>query len=203
MADVVTFGETMALFAPRETGPLRYVADFRLKLGGTESNFAIALARLGIDVGWLSLAGDDELGRFIAHNIRGEGVDVSRIVTDPEAPTGLYVKEISAVGDTTVYYYRRGSAASRMTPDDLDVDYLTGARWLHVTGITPALSESCHQAIHRAIDIASEAGLQISFDPNMRLKLWSVERAREVMWPILRRCTILLGGMEELSLLVP
>lgn len=203
MADVVTFGETMALFAPRETGPLRYVADFRLKLGGTESNFAIALARLGISAGWFSRLGDDELGRFIAHNVRGEGVDVSRIVVDPEAPTGLYVKEISAVGDTTVYYYRRGSAASRMTPDDIDADYLRGARWLHLTGITPALSESCHQSIHRAIDIAQEAGLEISFDPNMRLKLWTVERAREVMWPILRRCTALLGGMEELSLLVP
>jgi 2-dehydro-3-deoxygluconokinase len=203
MADVVTFGETMALFAPRETGPLRYVADFRLKLGGTESNFAIALARLGISAGWFSRLGDDELGRFIAHNIRGEGVDLSRIVIDPEAPTGLYVKEISAVGDTTVYYYRRGSAASRLTPDDLDEAYLKAARWLHVTGITPALSESCHQAIQRAIDIAREAGLEISFDPNMRLKLWTVERAREVMWPILRRCTVLLGGMEELSLLVP
>ena len=203
MADVVTFGETMALFAPRETGPLRYVADFRLKLGGTESNFAIALARLGISAGWFSRLGDDELGRFIAHNIRGEGVDVSRIVVDPDASTGLYVKEISAVGDTTVYYYRRGSAASRLTPEDLDDAYIRDARWLHLTGITPALSENCHQAIHRAIDIAREAGLEISFDPNMRLKLWTVERAREVMWPILRRCTVLLGGMEELSLLVP
>lgn len=202
MPDVVTFGETMALFAPRETGPLRYVADFRLKLGGTESNFAIALARLGVDVGWFSKLGDDELGRFIAHNVRGEGVDVSRIVIDPQAPTGLYVKEISAVGDTTVYYYRRDSAASRLTPDDLDAAYLTGARWLHVTGITPALSESCHQAVIQAVELARASGLEVSFDPNMRLKLWTVEQAREVMWPILRRCTVLLGGMEELSLLV-
>src|SRR4051812_30300005 len=202
MADVVTFGETMALFSPRETGPLRYVADFRLKFGGTESNFAIALARLGIDVGWFSRLGDDELGRFIAHNVRGEGVDVSRIVIDPGAPTGLYVKEISAVGDTTVYYYRRGSAASRMTPDDLDAEYIRGARWLHVTGITPALSESCHEAVVRAVDLARGRSLEVSFDPNLRLKLWSVARAREVMFPILRRCTVLLGGMEELSLLL-
>jgi 2-dehydro-3-deoxygluconokinase len=202
MPDVVTFGETMALFSPRETGPLRYVADFRLKLGGTESNFAIALARLGINVGWFSRLGDDELGRFIAHNIRGEGVDVSRVVIDPEAPTGLYVKEISAVGDTTVYYYRRGSAASRMAPDDLDEVYLTRASWLHVTGITPALSDTCHETVRQAVELARANGLQVSFDPNMRLKLWTVERAREVMFPILRRCTVLLGGMEELSLLL-
>jgi 2-dehydro-3-deoxygluconokinase len=202
MPDVVTFGETMALFAPRETGPLRYVADFRLKFGGTESNFAIALARLGISAGWFSRLGDDELGRFIAHNVRGEGVDLSRVVIDGEAPTGLYVKEISAVGETIVYYYRRGSAASRMTPADLDEAYITGARWLHVTGITPALSESCHETVIRSVEMARAAGLAVSFDPNLRLKLWSVEQAREVLFPILRRCTVLLGGMEELSLLL-
>ncbi|MFN8637313.1 MAG: sugar kinase [Chloroflexota bacterium] len=202
MPDVVTFGETMALFAPRETGPLRYVADYRLKMGGTESNVSVALARLGIPVGWFSRVGDDELGRFIVHNVRGEGVDTSRVIVDPAAPTGLYLKEISAVGDTTVYYYRRGSAASRMEPSDLDADYLTGAKWVHVTGITPALSPSCRDTVERAIELGRAAGREVSFDPNMRLKLWTVEQARETMFPLLRRCTILLGGMEELSLLL-
>lgn len=202
MPDVVTFGETMALFAPRETGPLRYVAEYRLKMGGTESNVAIALARLGIEVGWFSRLGDDELGRFIVHNVRGEGVDTSRVMVDPGAPTGLYLKEISAVGETTVYYYRRGSAASRMRPDDLDAEYVTSSRWLHVTGITPALSESCRDTVEHAIELARSAGLEVSFDPNMRLKLWTVKQARETMFPLIRRSTILLGGMEELSLLL-
>jgi 2-dehydro-3-deoxygluconokinase len=89
-----------------------------------------------------------------------------------------------------------------MTPGDLDADYLTSARWLHVTGITPALSDSCHETVREAVETARAKGLQVSFDPNMRLKLWTVERAREVMFPILRRCTVLLGGMEELSLLL-
>lgn len=202
MPDVVTFGETMALFAPRETGPLRYVADYRLKMGGTESNVAVALARLGIPVGWFSRVGDDELGRFVVHNVRGEGVDTSHVIVDPAAPTGLYLKEISAVGDTTVYYYRRGSAASMMVPADLDVDYLTGAKWVHVTGITPALSANCRDTVERAIELGRAAGREVSFDPNMRLKLWTVEQARETMFPLLRRCTILLGGLEELSLLL-
>jgi 2-dehydro-3-deoxygluconokinase len=202
MPDVVTFGETMALFAPRETGPLRYVAEYRLKLGGTESNVAVALARLGIDVGWFSRLGDDELGRFIVHNVRGEGVDTSRVIVDPAAPTGLYLKEISAVGGTTVYYYRRGSAASQMTPADLDEAYVTGARWLHVTGITPALSDTCRDAVDQAIELARAHGLEVSFDPNMRLKLWTVEQARATMFPLIQRSTILLGGMEELSLLL-
>ena len=202
MPDVVTFGETMALFAPRETGPLRYVADYRLKMGGTESNMAIALARLGVEVGWFSRLGDDELGRFIVHNVRGEGVDTSRVIVDSGAPTGIFLKEISGVGTTTVYYYRHGSAASRMEPADLDEAYLTGSRWIHVTGITPALSESCRETVERAIELGRSAGIEVSFDPNMRLKLWTVERAREVMFPLLRRSTVLLGGMEELSLLL-
>ena len=202
MPDVVTFGETMALFTPRETGPLRYVADYRLKMGGTESNVAIALARLGIKVGWFSRLGDDELGRFIVHNVRGEGVDTSRVLVDPTDPTALYLKEISAVGDTTVYYYRKGSAASQMRPDDLDVSYIQDARWLHVTGITPALSEGCHQTVARAIEVARAAGREVSFDPNLRLKLWTAEQARATMTPLIQRSTVMLGGMEELSLIL-
>jgi 2-dehydro-3-deoxygluconokinase len=201
MPDVVTFGETMALFAPRETGPLRYVADYRLKMGGTESNVAIALARLGISVGWFSRLGDDELGRFVVHNVRGEGVDASRVIIDPDAPTALYLKEISAVGETTVYYYRRGSAASRMQPTDLDQAYITSARWLHVTGITPALSESCRETVAQSIEMARAAGLEVSFDPNMRLKLWTAEQARATMTPLIQRSTVMLGGSEEMNVI--
>jgi 2-dehydro-3-deoxygluconokinase len=201
MPDVVTFGETMALFTPRETGPLRYVPEFRLKMGGTESNVAIALARLGISVGWFSRLGDDELGRFIAHNVRGEGVDTSRVVIDGEAQTALYLKEISAVGETTVYYYRRGSAASRMQPSDLDPRYIADARWLHLTGITPALSESCHATVAQAVELARAAGRIVSFDPNMRLKLWSATAARETMTPLIERSHVLLGGSEEMTLI--
>lgn len=202
MPDVVTFGETMALFTPRETGPLRYVPDFRLKMGGTESNVAIALARLGISVGWFSRLGDDELGRFITHNVRGEGVDASRVILDPEAPTALYLKEISAVGDTTVYYYRRGSAASRMQPADLDTTYITGARWLHVTGITPALSENCRETVAQSIELARAAGLEVSFDPNLRLKLWTADQARETLTPLIQRSTVMMGGSEEMSVIL-
>ncbi len=202
MPDVVTLGETMALFAPREAGPLRYVSEFRLKLGGAESNFATALVRLGVSAGWISRLGTDGLGHFIAHHLRGEGVDLSQVVFDPEAPTGLYVKELSAAGESSAYYYRRGSAASRLRPDDVDASYLRGARWLHLTGITPALSDSCRATVEHAVEVARSAGLSVSFDPNLRLKLWSVERARELLVPIMKRCTVLLGGAEELGRLL-
>lgn len=202
MPDVVTLGETMALFAPREAGPLKYVGEYQLKLGGAETNFAIALVRLGVSAGWISRLGDDGLGHAIAHNIRGEGVDLSRVQIDRDAPTGLYVKELSAVGESTVYYYRRGSAASRLSPGDLDVAYVQGARWLHLTGITPALSETCRATVEQAASLARAAGLGVSFDPNLRLKLWTAERAREVLLPIMARCTVLCGGDEELQLLL-
>ncbi len=202
MPDVVTLGETMVLFAPREAGPLRYVSEYRLKFGGAETNFATALVRLGVSAGWISRLGDDELGRYVAHNLRGEGVDVSQVTFDAGGPTGLYVKELTAGGDSTVYYYRRGSAGSRIGPEDVDAGYVGSARWLHVTGITPALSETCHAAVEQAIDLAREAALPVSFDPNLRLKLWTIERAREVLLPIMRRCTVLLGGREELNLLL-
>ena len=199
MPDVVTLGETMVLFAPREAGPLRYVSDYRLKFGGAETNFATALVRLGISAGWISRLGDDELGRYVAHHLRGEGVELTHLALDSGRPTGLYVKELSAAGDSTVYYYRRGSAASRLGPADVDLAYVQSARWLHVTGITPALSESCRAAVERAVELARAAALPVSFDPNLRLKLWTVDQAREVLLPIMRRCTVLLGGAEELA----
>jgi 2-dehydro-3-deoxygluconokinase len=103
---------------------------------------------------------------------------------------------------TEVYYYRAGSAASTLGPADLDEEYLRGARWLHLTGITPALSSSCQAAVERAMEIAQRHGLTVSFDPNLRLKLWSIERAREVLLPLMRRCDVLLSGDEELMLLL-
>ena len=197
MPDVVTFGEVMALFSPLSAEPLRYVRQFELRWGGAECNFAIALARLGLSCGWLSRLGDDELGRLILQGARGEGVDVSHVRLMAEHPTGLYLKQF--VGDTTqIFYYRRGSAASTLGPDDLDPTYIQSARWLHLTGITPALSDSCRAAVERAFDLAAEHGLRVSFDPNLRLKLWSLEQARSVLVPLMRRCDVLLAGDEEL-----
>jgi 2-dehydro-3-deoxygluconokinase len=197
MPTVVTLGETLALFAPLSADPLRYARQFELRWGGTESNFAIALARLGISSGWQSLLGDDEFGRLILNGLRGEGVDVSRVRLVPGCPTGLYVKQFLA-GTTQVFYYRAGSAASTLGPDDLDLEYFRSARWIHLTGITPALSDSCRAAVERAFDLAEQLGLPVSFDPNLRLKLWTVDQARQVLEPFMRRCDVLLAGEEEL-----
>lgn len=172
MAEVVTFGETMVLMNPRHRGPLRHAGEFRKQLGGAESNVAIGLARLGRDASWFSRLGADPHGQFVECFVRGEGVDTSAVVRDPEAPTGIMFKERRSAGNERVFYYRHGSAASRLSPDDLPREAIAGADYLHVTGITPALSASCREAVFEAVELANESGVAVSVDPNLRLKLW-------------------------------
>ncbi|NGQ95946.1 sugar kinase [Brevibacillus sp. SYP-B805] len=199
--DVVTLGETMVLFHPAADGPLRYVHQFEKTIGGAESNVAIGLARLGAKVSWISRLGDDEFGLYVRNFIRGEGVDTSGVVFDPRHPTAVFFKERQPGRETRVYYYRKGSAASFMTPDDLDETLIAQARFLHLTGITPALSASCLATVERAIALARRHGLTITFDPNIRLKLWTAGQARETLTALAARCDIVLPGLEEGELL--
>lgn len=195
--EAVTIGETMVVMNPAHTGSLRYVHTYSRSMGGAETNVAIGLVRLGHSCGWISRLGEDEFGRYVVNTLRGEGVETAQVRLDPGAPTGLYFKERPAVGDPSVFYYRRGSAASRMTPADLDPAYIQGARLLHVTGITPALSDTCREAVLTAMDLAREAGLTVSFDPNFRRRLWSEAEARPVMLEMARRADIVLPGADE------
>lgn len=195
--DVFTFGETMVLFQPEQMLPLEYVHQFPKRFGGAESNVAIGLARLGHSVGWFSKLGDDPFGRFVLKSVRGEGVDTSTCLFTGEAPTGLIFKELLSPEHMNVYYYRKGSAASRIEPDDLDEEYMSSAKILHLTGITPALSESCYLTVMRAIEIAKKNRMMIVFDPNLRLKLWSQEKAKQVLNEIASHADVILPGLDE------
>ncbi|OUS77973.1 2-dehydro-3-deoxygluconokinase [Paenibacillus sp. MY03] len=197
---IVTFGETMALFMPEEHKAIERASKLEQGFGGAESNVAIGLARLGASVGWFGALGNDPFGKLILKTLRGEGVDVSRANLSGEAPTGMMFREHVA-GRLAVHYFRKHSAASRMRPEDLDEDYIRGAKLLHITGITTALSDSCRSTVRRAIDVAKEAGVQISFDPNLRLKLWSIEEARETLLPLIQEADYFLPGWDELKLL--
>lgn len=203
MAEVVTIGETMVLMVPMQAGPLRYVSGFSKTIGGAESNLCIAISRLGHSAGWISRLGRDEFGLYIHNFLRGEGVDVSQVRFDDEAPTAVFFKERREGAESRVYYYRKLSAASRLQPIDLNPEYIKNAKVLHVSGITPALSEDCRQTILKAIDIAKENGVTVSFDPNIRLKLWSIEQARPVLANLAERCDIFLPGEHELALIYP
>ena len=201
MLDVVTMGESMVLFVPQRAGLLRNAAVFDRSIGGAESNLAVGLARLGHKVGWASRLGNDEFGESILAFLRAEGVDVSAVIRDDDAPTAVFFKERRRAGSSRVFYYRAGSAASRLSPAELPEDYIRGARCLHLTGITPALGPDCLAAVRRAMEVAREAGIPVSFDPNIRLKLWSVESARESLLGLLPLVDWLLVGHEEVEML--
>jgi 2-dehydro-3-deoxygluconokinase len=199
--DVVTLGESMVLLLAEQSGPMREATTFRRHVAGAESNVAIGLCRLGQTAGWFSRVGDDEFGRALVFRIRGEGVDTSHVLHDPRAPTGLVVRERREAGPIDQVYYRRGSAASRMSAADLDADYLKNARFVHLTGITPALSTSCRETVFAAAEIANAAGVPVVLDPNYRSKLWDPVEARSVMRDLAARCNLLLPGREEAELL--
>ncbi|MGH2459447.1 MAG: sugar kinase, partial [Chloroflexota bacterium] len=120
---------------------------------------------------------------------------------DADHPTGIAFKERRELGARRVIYYRRGSAASHLTPNDLDPSYFTGARYFHVSGINSALSPSCHETVLAAIDLAHQAGALVSFDPNVRLRLWDEETCRRTLRQLLPRCDLVLPGADEAELL--
>ena len=201
MLDVVTLGEAMIQMTPKQSGMLRHARQFERYVGGAEANVAIGLARLGHDVGWMSRVGSDEFGACVQASIRGEGVDTSRIRWDDEAPTGVYFKEQRRADLTRVHYYRSGSAASKMTPDDLDREYIAEADYLHLTGITPALSSSCLKTTWEALQIADEHDVAVTLDPNVRRKLWSEEEARSTLREMMPYVHTVLTGLGEATLL--
>ncbi|MCR2802683.1 sugar kinase [Paenibacillus soyae] len=198
--DVVTFGESMGLITPDDGRSLETTQRLTRGFGGAESNTAIGLARLGIQVGWFGHLGDDSLGRSILKQIRGEGVDTSRVRLNEYASTGLMLREV--LDDRlAVHYYRSGSAASRMTPNSLDEAYIAQAGFLHLTGITAAISASARATVHEAIRMAKKHGVKVIFDPNIRLKLWSIEEARPILLELAKEADYFLPGLDELKLL--
>jgi len=202
MTRVITFGETMALARTTEIGSLRHAAGLALGIGGAESNVAVGLQRLGVDVSWLGRIGDDPLGERIARELRGEGLDVHALI-DTQAPTGLMLKERPSAASTAVHYYRRGSAGSRLHPTDLPSGWIEDADLLHVTGITPLLSEMAHATVRAAVERARIAGVPVSFDVNYRSALAAPGIAGPILREIAELSTLVFGGVEELDLLTP
>lgn len=197
MPEVVTLGECMAVLYPPEPVTLDDTSLLALDIGGAEANLSIALQRLGHSARYLSRVGDDPFGRRISTTLQAEGVDTSYLIVDPAAPTGVFFREWLPDGARRVYYYRAYSAASRMTPGDLAPEAFAGARIVHLSGITPALSTNCADTVARAIELARAAGALVSFDPNYRARLWSPEEARAALLPLLQQTDILLMGHED------
>ncbi|WP_345364653.1 sugar kinase [Actinoallomurus liliacearum] len=198
--EVVTIGEAMA--ALRGDGPLRLGGPLTLSMAGAEANVAIGLARLGHRVRWAGVVGADELGELVQRTLRAEGVDVGTVRQDPTAPTGLLLQEHRVAHVTRVHYYRSGSAGSALRADDADAALPAAepARFLHVTGITPALGPDPRLAVERAVRRAREAGTRICLDVNYRSRLWSPDLAARVLGELLPCVDVLIASEDELPL---
>ncbi len=163
---VLTVGETLGLLDPAEPGPLRLGMPLTLRFAGAESNMAIALARLGVDVKWISRVGEDPIGALILEAIKREGVDTRYAVAQP-GQTGVFVKWRED-GRTSVLYHRRGAAACDLRPGDIPDEALDGVRVVHVTGITMAISQSAAELVLDLVGRAKRRGIVVVFDPNFR-----------------------------------
>ena len=174
--DVLSFGETMAMWVAEQTGDLAQVELFHKRIAGADSNVAIGLSRLGFNVQWLSRVGADSLGRFVLNTLQGEDRHCRHVEIDPQHPTGFQLKSrVDDGSDPQVEYFRRGSAASHLSRSVIN-DTVLSARHLHATGIPPALSPSCNELSFELMRAMRAAGNSVSFDPNLRPSLWASEQ---------------------------
>jgi len=190
---MITLGETMALITPAHAEPLRVAREVRLLIGGAESNVAMHAAQLGVPTAWVSALGDDALGVRVRDEIAGRGVDTRWVTMDPDAPTGVYFKDPGH----GVLYYRRGSAAARMSSASVAGVPLEDAEVVHLSGITPALSASCAALIDTVIDRVAAGPGTLAFDVNHRAALWAPGAAASALLPLARRADLVFVGLDE------
>ena len=198
--DVVALGEAMVEFNQTHPGQPQYLQGF----GGDTSNAVLAAARAGARTAYLTRLGTDPWGDALMQLWQGEGVDTSAVARDAVAPTGVYFVTHGAQGHA-FSYLRAGSAASRMTPDWLThgaADLIASARWLHVSGISLAISPSACDTVLAAMAQARACGTRVSLDSNLRLKLWPLARAREVLSHAVGLCDLFLPSQDDVSVLI-
>lgn len=196
--EVVTLGEVMALFLASDRLPVERAAGFSLGYAGAEATVAVGLSRLGHRARLVSALGDDALGRRIRALLGDEGV-ITDDVRISAAPTGVLVRDAPRDSPVVVQYYRQGSAASLMTPDDVPADRVRAAALVHVTGITPALSETAFGTTLHLVELARSAGVPVSFDPNVRLRLAGPAEWRRIIEAFAPLTDIVLTGADDAS----
>ncbi|ETI88952.1 MAG: sugar kinase [Clostridium butyricum] len=200
--DVITIGDAMVAMCPKEKGPILFCNTFERKIGGAELNVAIGCARLGLKSGWISRLGQDDFGKHILKTVRGEGIDTSQIELVEGYQTSVYFREVMANGDSRSFYYREKSPTSTMTAESLDENYFRNSKVLHITGVFPSINDNNKEILLKAVELAKKNNLLISFDPNIRLKMWTKSQAREFINKFLSEVDILLVGDEEISILI-
>jgi len=197
MPDIVALGEPLIEFnQARADDPSAYLQGF----GGDTSNMAIAAARLGARVAYATRLGGDAFGRMFIDLWKREGMDTSGVAFDPEAPTGVYFVTHGPQGHE-FSYLRAGSAASRMRPDQLPEALLASARLVHASGISQAISATACDSVFAAFEIARASGAVVTYDPNVRRKLWPLTRAKAIVMATVAMCTWCLPSEDDAVIL--
>ena len=193
--DVLCLGEALIEFnqVPDDTNN-----TYRYGFGGDTSNTAIAVARQGTSSGFLSKVGNDPFGIKLLELWKREGVDCTYVLQHPEFPTGIYFVTHDENGHH-FSYYRKGSAASQMTPEDVTADVVSQSKVLHLSAITQAISASSRETAFAAIHQARKSGVKISYDTNLRLKLWPLNQARDVINQVVPMCDVLLPSLDDVT----
>lgn len=198
LPEVLCVGEALIAFAPSEDAvgavaqSLAVCDEVQLFVAGAEANVAIGLADAGHRVEWFGRVGDDPFGARIRAHLGSRGVAADAVVRDPDRPTGLYFKDRDGA-KSTMYYYRRGSAASAMSPADLPALRLAERRLTHLSGITAALSAQCDALVEAVL----ASGAAVSFDVNFRAKLWPAEVAGPRLLTLASLASVVLVGRDE------
>jgi len=198
--DVLTFGETMLRLSAPNHGRLEEAVNLDVRVGGSESNTAVALARLGLKTAWFSRLPDNPLGRRIENEIRRWGVDTSRMIWDetPDSRAGLYFLDFGAAPrGIDVYYDRKDATITRIALDEIEPDTIAQARLLHLSGITSALSPQCAEAVRAMMHAAKAAQTAVSFDVNYRAKLWTPQEAKAELETLLLLVDVLLCPQSD------
>ena len=196
MPDIIALGEPMV-----ELNRHKGTDHYAVSCGGDVSNAMVAAARSGASAAIATAVGDDEFGRTLLAMWAREGVDAALVKVDPAAPTGIYFVSHTEAGHD-FSYRRAGSAASLYGSDELPRDAIRGAKVLHVSGISQAISTRAADAVFDAMGVAREAGVLLSYDTNIRVKLWPIARARAVIHEAMTNIDIALPGLDDARLLV-
>lgn len=198
---VLLVGEPMGLFIANETGRLEDVDEFTLTTCGAEFNVAVGLKRLDHDVTYMTRLGEDPFGKKIINMMRKTGISTEEIILSRTNPTGFMFKEKAEAGaDPGIFYFRKGSAASTLSAADVEKLDFTKFDIVHLTGITPALTQSCREASEAINRRAREAGCLFSFDPNLRPQLWpSKEIMSDYMNRMAAKSDLFLPGINEVK----
>lgn len=206
MSEVVTIGEPLVLFAASDDfeidKELSDVNKFQKFLAGAEVNVCVGLSRLGHTTQYITKIGEDPFGTFIMNSLSKENIGTSYIGSTSEFFTGFQLKSKVSCGDPKIFYFRKNSAASHFDVSDLDNVDFKGVKYVHLSGIFPALSNSSRKAFYMLINKAKENGAGTVFDPNLRPQLWkSKEEMISTINDIAFKCDIVMPGLGEGQLL--